>query len=117
MTVASLTLLLQEAAPQEPAAAGGEFHPFLPGLVVLLPLLGFLLNGTLALIAASRSADAVRAGSEWKLPDTNRPATHTLPSLIGPGVLGLAFVIVLVNFVRLLGAGAHEPVVVDYYTW
>ena len=95
MTLATSLLLLQEATLQEPAAAGGEFHPFLPGLVVLLPLLGFLINGTLALIAASRSAAIVRAGGEWKLPDADRPATHTLPSLIGPGVLGVAFAIVL----------------------
>jgi NADH-quinone oxidoreductase subunit L len=109
-------LLVQEAEAQA-AAAGGELHPFLPGLVVLLPLLGFLLNGALALVAASRSANAVRAGGEWKLPDTGRPATHTLPSLIGPGVLAAAFAIVLVNFLRMLGSEAHDPVVVEYWTW
>jgi NADH-quinone oxidoreductase subunit L len=105
--------LLQEEA----AAAGGEFHPFLPGLIVLLPLLGFLVNGTLALVAATRSADAVRAGGDWKLPVEGRPATHTLPTLIGPGVLAAAFALVLVNFTRMLNAGAHEPVVVEYWTW
>jgi NADH-quinone oxidoreductase subunit L len=108
-----LAFLVQEEA----AAAGGEFHPFLPGLIVLLPLLGFVLNGALALLAASRSADVVRAGGEWKLPAEGRPATHTLPTWIGPGVLGAAFLLVLVNFVRMLGAGAHEPVVVEYWTW
>src|SRR5688572_4765406 len=105
--------LLQEEA----AAAGGEFHPFLPGLIVLLPLLGFLVNGTLALVAATRSADAVRAGGDWKLPVEGRPATHTLPTLIGPGVLAAAFGLVLVNFLHMLNAGAHEPVVVEYWTW
>jgi NADH-quinone oxidoreductase subunit L len=108
---------LQEPASLEAAGAGGEFQPFLPGLVVLLPLLGFLLNGALALIAASRSADAVRAGGEWEVPESGRPATHTLPSLIGPGVMAAAFAVVLVNFVRMLGSATHEPVVVEYWTW
>ena len=32
------------------AGEAGAFEPFLPGLIVLLPLLGFLANGTLALL-------------------------------------------------------------------
>src|SRR5690606_21333337 len=94
-----------------------SYQPFLPGLIVLLPLLGFLLNGTLALVAARRSADVVRAGGEWKLPAENRPTTHTLPSLIGPAVMGVAFVLVLVNFFRMLGAETRGPVIVEYWTW
>jgi hypothetical protein len=37
-----------------------EFQPFLPGLIVLLPLLGFAANGVLALMHGRSSADAVR---------------------------------------------------------
>jgi NADH-quinone oxidoreductase subunit L len=49
-------LLLQEAAAAAGHAAGsGEFHPVLPGLIVLLPLLGFVLNGALSLTAARRA--------------------------------------------------------------
>jgi NADH-quinone oxidoreductase subunit L len=95
-----------------------EFHPFLPGLVVLLPLLGFLANGWLALQHGRASADAVRAGGELDLGDrASRPATHTLPTWIGPGVMGLAFLITLVNFTRMLGAELEAPVVVHYWTW
>jgi NADH-quinone oxidoreductase subunit L len=110
------TLLLQGGGPA--AEAGGEFHPFLPGLVVLLPLLGFLANGVLALMHGKASADAVRAGGELDLGDrASRPMTHTLPTWIGPGVMAAAFVITLVNFTRMLGVELHEPVVLNYWTW
>ena len=109
-------MLVQEEAQVE-AAVGPEFEPFLPGLVLLLPLLGFLVNGALALASARRAADAVRAGGEWVLPDTDRPATHTFPSLVGPGVMLAAFTVVLVNFLRMREAELHEPVVVSYWDW
>src|SRR5574342_286249 len=74
-------------AATQSAEIGGAFEPFLPGLIVLLPLLGFLANGVLALQHGKRSADAVRAGGELDLGERGqRPPTHTLPSLIGPGV-------------------------------
>ena len=111
-----IAVLVQEEAQVE-AAVGPEFEPFLPGLVLLLPLLGFLVNGALALASARRAADAVRAGGEWVLPDTDRPATHTFPSLVGPGVMLAAFTVVLVNFLRMRGAELHEPVVVSYWDW
>ena len=103
----------QTAAPE-----GGHFEPFLPGLIVLLPLLGFLLNGGLALWHARASADAVRAGGELDLGDAaSRPATHTLPTWIGPGVMAGAFLITLVNFARMLGVHLEAPVIVSYWTW
>ncbi len=109
-----LSLLLRQSAHE----AGGGFEPFLPGLVILLPLFGFVANGILALIQARRSADAVRAGGELELDGPEGPPlTQRLPSLIGPGVLLLAFLIVLVNFTRMLGSGLEEPVVRTYWTW
>ncbi len=99
-------------------AAAGNFEPFLPGLVVLLPLIGFLINGFLALKHARASADAVRAGGELDLDGPGgRPATHTLPTWVGPGVMLGAFLITLVNFTSMLGAELHEPVIVEYWTW
>jgi NADH-quinone oxidoreductase subunit L len=110
------TLLLQGGGAA--AEGAGEFHPFLPGLVILLPLLGFLANGWLALRHGRASADAVRAGGELELGDrASRPSTHTLPTWIGPGVLLLAFLITLVNLTRMLGVELHEPVVISYWTW
>jgi len=99
-------------------AAGEAFEPFLPGVIILLPLLGFLLNGALALSASRRSSAAVRAGGELDFFEGGkRPLTHTLPTWIGPGVIGVAFAIVLVNFTRMLGAELHEPIIRHYWTW
>ena len=106
--------LVQEGAE---TAAEAAFEPFLPGLILLLPLLGFLVNGALALASGKRAADVARAGGEWTLPEDDRPSTHTLPSLVGPGVLLAAFVVVVVNFLRMQGAGLEAPAVVTYWTW
>lgn len=94
-----------------------EWSPVLPGLVILLPLLGFVINGALALTHARRSADAVRAGGELDLAAGDRPLTHTLPTWIGPGVIGLAFLITVVNLVGMAGADLHEPIIRTYWTW
>ncbi len=72
------------------------FEPTLLGWIILLPLIGFLVN----------AAAAFRA-----------PAAKTIPTLVGPGVVGLAFVIVAINFVRMLGVELHEPVVQTYWSW
>ncbi|MFV2006579.1 MAG: NADH-quinone oxidoreductase subunit L [Longimicrobiales bacterium] len=94
-----------------------EWSPILPSLVILLPLLGFVINGALALTHARRSADAVRAGGELDLAAGDRPLTHTLPTWIGPGALGLAFLITVVNFVGMAGVELHEPIIRTYWTW
>ena len=113
---ASLAALLgQGGAPAAEGAA--HFEPFFPGMIILLPLLGFVLNGLLAIRHGMTSAVAVRAGGELDLDEGGRPATHTLPSLIGPGVMLLAFILTLVNFIRMLGAHLEEPVVISYWTW
>jgi len=113
---ASLIALVQGGG--QAARAEAHFEPFLPGLIVLLPLLGFVANGVLALMHARDSADAVRAGGELDLGDAaSRPATHTLPTWIGPGVMAAAFLITTVNFVRMLGAHLEAPVIVEYWTW
>ena len=113
---ASLAVMLFQGGP-DAAESAAHFEPFLLGWIVLLPLIGFIINGILALLHANVSADAVRAGGELDLDEGGRPLTHTLPSLIGPGVLLLAFLITLVNFVRMLGAHLEAPVVVTYWTW
>lgn len=96
----------------------GEFAPLLPGLIVLLPLFGFLANGWLALSHGRRSADAVRRGEELDLEAAGRrPLTHRLPSLIGPGVMLASFALVIANFVRMSAVELHAPVVIRYWTW
>jgi NADH-quinone oxidoreductase subunit L len=70
--------------------------PILPGWIVLLPLLGFLVNGAVAFFA---------------------PARKTIPTWVGPGVVGAACALAVVNLVSMLAAGAQEPVVRAYWTW
>ena len=65
-------------------------------LAVALPLLGFLLNGALAI---------------W------RPQAKHLVSLIGAGVLVGAFLVSLGVFVGLLGHSPEEPIVVTLWPW
>ncbi len=51
-----MTLLFQEAAhAAAEAGAHGAFHPVAPWLIVLLPLLGFVINGVASMIAARRA--------------------------------------------------------------
>jgi NADH-quinone oxidoreductase subunit L len=104
----------------EPSGAGAAFHPLLPGLIVLLPLLGFLANGALALAVGGRGASEVRgtSGDVSEGPGAGKgSARHWLPTWVGPGVVGGAFVLTLLNFVGMLHADLHEPLVRTYWTW
>ncbi|NLG61535.1 MAG: NADH-quinone oxidoreductase subunit L [Candidatus Cloacimonetes bacterium] len=73
-----------------------EFHPTLLWAIPLLPLLGCLIN----MVAAFGA-----------------PERKTIPTLVGPSVVGIAFVIAVVNFVGMLGADLHAPVVERYFQW
>jgi len=127
--------------------AGAGFQPTLLGLVVLLPLLGFLINGAAAIYAARlttrRRAPAVAHGhhdaSEQEghaddhahhddhahsaLTDHGESAhghgswTHRLPTFVAPGVVGAAFLIALVNYLGMLGSEISEPIVQRYWSW
>ena len=68
------TPLAQEAA---------HWEPFLPGWIILLPLIGFALNSFLALSAARHSSAAVRAGGANGIP--SRVAPGPSPTAFPPG--------------------------------
>ena len=72
------------------------FEPTLLWAIALLPLLGFLLNGIAAFAA---------------------PERKIIPTIVGPGVLAAAFAIAVINFLAMLGAELHEPVVQNYWSW
>jgi NADH-quinone oxidoreductase subunit L len=72
------------------------FEPTLLWAIALLPLLGFIINGLVAFRA---------------------PGKKAITSIVGPGVIGLAFAVALVNFFRMLGAELHEPIVEHYWSW
>ncbi len=84
-----------EGAESAAGAAGAAVEPFFISWIVLLPFIGFAINGALAYLAPHRRGAV---------------------SLIGPGVLGAATLLALVNFIRLVGVEA-EPVVRSYWTW
>jgi len=192
-------LLLQEAAHGAAAALGegNGFTPVLPWLIVGLPLLGFVLNGLLSVLAARRALPAlppvgdpyydhahdghghaaaaapVRApalaavgaagASEQEAHDHGtdahpvdaaaarhdahetaghdavhaqdahddhghdahahapagpKPFTHTLPSLIAPGVLIASFVVAVRNFVAMSNAGEEARLAIAHgWSW
>ncbi|MBI4409168.1 MAG: NADH-quinone oxidoreductase subunit L [Gemmatimonadetes bacterium] len=72
------------------------FRPVLLGLIVLLPLAGFVINGAVALLA---------------------PARKRIVTWAGPGVLALAFALALVNFFGMLGVELEQAIVRDYWSW
>ncbi|MEO5510869.1 MAG: NADH-quinone oxidoreductase subunit L [Longimicrobiales bacterium] len=72
------------------------FEPTLLWAIAVLPLLGFLING----IAAYRS-----------------PTAKIIPTIVGPGVVALAFIIALINFLGMRGAELHEPIIQTYWQW
>ena len=170
-------MILQEAAHAATQAGHGEvahgaaFHPVLPWLILALPLLGFVINGIAAVVAARRAlpklppvgdpywdthgheehahapahAHAMAhagAPSEQEGMDQGtrpnpvddahdahghdahddhahahgpKPWTHTLPSLVAPGVMLAAFAMALLNFARM--QGAHEFPVTELWSW
>jgi NADH-quinone oxidoreductase subunit L len=144
-----------------------DFHPTLLWAIPLLPLLGFIINGIVAMAGAWRPAGSGR-GSAHALahqhghahvhagdaahaaaaahghgtahshatthdhghgldeePDVHahhdttpaRTGNRLIPTIVGPGVVGLAFAIALVNFFGMLGADLHDPIVETYFQW
>jgi NADH-quinone oxidoreductase subunit L len=111
------------------------FEPTLLGWIVLLPLIGFLVNGAAAFLGArSRHvplADHRDPSEQEHAADDHRdhPATdphgpspkrgwaETLPSLVAPGVVLLSFLIAAWNYFRMLGADLHGPIVQTYWSW
>ena len=43
--------------------------------------------------------------------------SRLIPTIVGPGVIILAFVIALINFMRMFGADLHDPVIETYWQW
>ncbi len=84
------------AGIQEGAAATGAFHPFLPALILLLPLLGAIVNGAGAFL--------------WR-------GNKSVPSLVGPAALVGSFAVVLLNFIGMAGADMHGAEVVRLWSW
>jgi NADH-quinone oxidoreductase subunit L len=104
----------------------------------LLPLLGFVLNGALSIAGAYHAGpsdpsahprDAHSAGADAAHDEAggHEDAHHvvvrhrfaTLTSIIGPGVMVLAFGLAVAIFLAMQGAGGelHAPFIQRYYQW
>ena len=129
-------------------AAAAATHP-LNGTVAqwlwavpLLPLLGFLINGALSIVAAYHAGPADPATAHG---DTHADAAHEpghgdtgggaagddhhevkrhrfagLTSIVGPGVLVLAFALTAAIYIAMLGAGGgaiEQPFIQRYFSW
>lgn len=92
-TGASLLLTQAGGGTLDPAAAGPIRWV---GVAVLLPFLGFLANGVLAL---------------------RRPEAKRAVSVIGPAVLLASFALAVSIFLRLQQVGATEPWRVTFWEW
>jgi len=76
--------------------ADGGYQPILPGLILLFPLLGFVINGLGAFL--------------WR--DSKR-----VPGLVGPLAIMASFAVVLANFLAMHSAMPHDPAIVSLWTW
>ena len=73
-----------------------QFQPTLLWAIALLPLAGFVINGVAAFGA---------------------PERKIIPTLVGPGVVVLAFFLALSNFIGLQAAHLEEPIVQSWFQW
>jgi NADH-quinone oxidoreductase subunit L len=105
-------------------------------LLPLLPLLGFLVNGTLAMLGAAKVGpadpsdgghghdgvheDAHGHDAHADHGDHHAPPRHKfagIVSLIGPGVLVAAFGLAVACFVAMRSVSMEHPYVVQLYQW
>ena len=104
-------------------------------LLPLLPLLGFVVNGALALSAAAKiGPDDPSAGHDHHDAhdhaaghddhghghDDHHPARHKyagIVSLVGPGVLLAAFGLAVAMFLAMRGVKMEEPFVLQLFRW
>ena len=75
---------------------GTSFHPVLPFLILLFPLLGALINGCGAFL--------------WR-------HDKMIPAVIGPGALIASFIVVLLNFLGMSTADLHGAEISHLWTW
>ncbi len=98
-------------------------------LLPLLPLIGFLINGTLSLLAVAKLGpdDPSAAGHDAHHDDHGHDHDHGhhaarhkfagIVSLVGPGVLLLAFALAVAIFVAMRGVEMHEPYLLTLFQW
>ena len=85
-----------------------NWEPFYPGLIILAPLLGSLVNGTIALYMN-------RPGGQ--VTDKHHFRSKRIVSLVGPGSILLSFILVAINFFRMFRTSHPSVLIETYWTW
>ena len=124
-------LLLQQAAEHATSPLAGTSAEWL-WVVPLLPLLGFLINGALSLVPATKLGPADPNSGHAHGHDSGHSAGHddahahpakhrfaTVSSIVGPAVLILAFALSAMIFMdfRAVADSMHAPFVQTYFAW
>ena len=130
-------MLIQHATAAGSHPLAGTVAEYL-WLVPLIPLLGFVVNGLLALVPATRlgPSDPTAAGHDahgaghghaaagGAHGDDHHPvARHrfaAIASIVGPAVLALSFALAVAIFLAMRdagGGGVHAPFVQTYFSW
>ncbi|MDP1891841.1 MAG: proton-conducting transporter membrane subunit, partial [Gemmatimonadaceae bacterium] len=107
-------------------------------LLPLLPLLGFLINGTLAILGAAKIGPAdpsangghghgaahghedAHAHADHAHDDHGHPPRHRfakIVSLVGPGVLVATFALAVAIFAAMRGVDMEHPYVLTLFSW
>ncbi len=85
-----------------------NWEPFYPGLVILVPLLGFLINGVISLYIN-------RPGRE--VTDQDILMSKRVASLVGPGSVLISFFLVATNGLRMFLTEHPSTLNRSYWTW
>ncbi len=131
-------MLLQEAVTAGAHPLSGTVARYV-WLLPLLPLLGFVLNGLLSLTSAFHFGPADPSASHGDDHGAGHGAAHApdehgahgddhhavkrhrhaaLTSIIGPGVLVVAFLLATAIFLAMRGVGEmHAPFIQKYFSW
>lgn len=103
-------------------------------LLPLLPLVGFLINGTLAMLGAAKIGPADPSANDGHghghgaslehdahgLADHHAPPRHKfagIVSIVGPGVMVAAFALAVVIFAAMRGVEMEHPYLLTLFSW
>jgi NADH-quinone oxidoreductase subunit L len=87
-------------------------------LLPLLPLLGALINGFLAISPRLGGAGGQGTVEQREaVADTRHRGTNGIVSIVGPGVILLAFILIVAIFFAMRGVALEQPFVRTYASW
>ena len=127
MLLSSMQTIVATTTGHPLADTAAKFVWLLPAL----PLLGFVVNGLLSLTAAAKIGPADPSAVGHGHDDHSQEGPHgghddhhvvrhkhaALVSLVGPGLLGAAFVLAAAMFMAMRGVDMHVPFISTLFSW